>query len=70
MYPFQERNEYFQELFDRQDLAIMGRNTNHFPNDPEIKEAMISAIMAEEYHNYAPPCGIRELQDLILKDPE
>jgi aspartate aminotransferase len=68
MYHFQERNEYFQELFDRQDLAIMGRNTNHFPNVPEIKEAMISAIQAEEYHNYAPPCGIRELQELILKD--
>jgi len=68
MYPFQERNEYFQELFDKKDLAVMGRNTNHFPNAPEIKEAMISAIMAEEYHNYAPPCGIRELQELILKD--
>lgn len=68
MYPFQERNEYFQELFDRKDLAIMGRNTNHFPNVPEIKEAMISAIQNEEYHNYAPPCGIRQLQDLILKD--
>jgi len=68
MYPYQERNEYFQELFDRTDLAIMGRNTNHLPNIPEIKEAMISAIMAEEYHNYAPPCGMRELQQLILKD--
>ncbi len=68
MYHFQERNEYFQELFDRKDLAIMGRNTNHFPNVPEIKEAMISAIMAEEYHNYAPPCGILDLQELILRD--
>jgi len=68
MYPFQERNRYFQELFDRKDLAVMGRNTNHFPNDPEIKEAMISAILSEEYHNYAPPCGILELQELILKD--
>jgi aspartate/methionine/tyrosine aminotransferase len=46
----------------------MGRNTNHFPNDPEIKEALIAAITAEEYHNYAPPCGILELQALILKD--
>ncbi len=46
----------------------MGRNTNHFPNVPEIKEAMISAIMDEQYHNYAPPCGVRELQELILKD--
>lgn len=68
MYQFQERNEYFQELFDKKDLAVMGRNTNHFPNDPEIKEALIAAITAEEYHNYAPPCGILELQALILKD--
>jgi hypothetical protein len=58
MYQFQERNEYFQELFDKKDLAVMGRNTNHFPNDPEIKGALIAAITAEEYHNYAPPCGI------------
>lgn len=68
MYLFQERNEYFQELFDNRDLAIMGRNTNHFPNTSEIKEAMILSIMNEEYHNYAPPCGMRELQELILKD--
>lgn len=68
MYLFQERNEYFQELFDKKDLAVMGRNTNHFPNASEIKEAMISSIMNEEYHNYAPPYGMRELQELILKD--
>lgn len=68
MYLFQERNEYFQEMFDKKDLAIMGRNTNHFLNASEIREAMIESIRAEEYHQYAPPCGLRELQELILKD--
>ena len=68
MYLFQERNQYFQEHFDKKDLAVMGRNTNHFPNTQEIKDAMILSIMNEEYHNYAPPYGMRELQELILKD--
>jgi aspartate aminotransferase len=65
MAPFADRNRYFQEIFDRKDLAIMGRNTNHLPSDSRIKAALRQAIDTEIYHEYAPPGGIIELQELI-----
>ena len=68
MSPFVDRNQYFQEIFDRKDLAIMGRNTNHLPSDPRIKAALRQAIDDELFHEYAPPGGITELQDLIRRD--
>ncbi len=68
MAPFDDRNRYFQEIFDRKDLAIMGRNTNHLPSDPRIMAALRQAIDSEIFHEYAPPGGIRELQELIRED--
>src|SRR5574337_226200 len=68
MAPFADRNRYFQEIFDRKDLAIMGRNTNHLPSDPRIKAALRQAIDSEIYHEYAPPGGIGELQELIQEE--
>lgn len=65
MAPFDDRNRYFQDIYDRKDLAIMGRNTNHLPSDPRIKAALRQAIDTEIYHEYAPPGGIVELQELI-----
>jgi histidinol-phosphate/aromatic aminotransferase/cobyric acid decarboxylase-like protein len=63
-----DRNRYFQELFDRKDLAIMGRNTNHLPSDPRIRAALRQAIESELYHEYAPPRGLAELHELLLED--
>ncbi len=68
MYEFERRNLFFQEHYDMHDLAIMGRNTNYFPNDSRIKQALIDAIEREVYHDYSPPCGLRELQELILAE--
>ncbi|HTU03742.1 MAG TPA: pyridoxal phosphate-dependent aminotransferase, partial [Candidatus Sulfotelmatobacter sp.] len=68
MSPFVDRNRYFQDIFDRKDLAIMGRTTNHLPSDPRIKAALRQAIEDELFHEYAPPGGIAELQDLIRDD--
>src|SRR3974377_2131001 len=68
MAPFADRNRYFQEIFDRKDLAIMGRNTNHLPSDPRINAARRQAIDSEIYHEYAPPGGIVELQELIREE--
>ena len=68
MFEFQRRNLFFQEHYDTKDLAIMGRNTNYFPNDPRIKQALVDAVHRELYHDYAPPCGLKELQDLILAE--
>ncbi len=68
MSPFIDRNRYFQEIFDRKDLAIMGRNTNHLRSEPRIKAALIQAIDEELFHEYAPPGGIEELQNLIRED--
>lgn len=68
MYDFERRNLFFQEHYDTPDLAIMGRNTNYFPNDLRIKQALIDAIENEVYHDYSPPCGLVELQRLILEE--
>src|SRR5512138_359942 len=46
----------------------MGRNTNYFPSDSRIKQALLEAIEREAYHDYAPPCGMRELQEMILAE--
>lgn len=51
MAPFADRNRYFQEIYDRKDLAIMGRNTNHLPSDPRVKAALRQAIDAEVYRH-------------------
>jgi len=68
MAPFADRNRYFQDLYDRKDLAVMGRNTNHLPSDPRVKAALHQAIEREIYHEYAPPGGLVELQDLIREE--
>lgn len=68
MEPYQLRNRHFESLFDNPELIWMGQNTNHLPTHPDVKRAMIAAIEAEEYHAYAPPTGMYELQRLILDD--
>lgn len=68
MYAFERRNHFFQRHYDMDGLAIMGRNTNYFLNDGRIKQALIDAVEREVYHDYAPPCGLRELQQLVLAE--
>ena len=65
---FEEKNKFFQKLFNNKKLAWMGQNTNHFPNFDAIKDAMKKSIDEEEYHAYAPPMGVEELRSLIAED--
>ena len=65
---FEEKNKFFQRLFDNKNLAWMGQNTNHFPNYDEIKAAMKKSIEEEEYHKYVPPMGLEELRVAIAED--
>jgi aspartate/methionine/tyrosine aminotransferase len=58
----------WEELAVARDLVHMGHNCNHLEVDPAIKEAMIRAIEAEAYRNYAPPHGFEELRELIRQD--
>jgi aspartate/methionine/tyrosine aminotransferase len=46
----------------------MGHNCNHLEIHEAIHAAMIKAIKADEYRNYAPPNGFAELRDLIQSD--
>ena len=68
MEPYQLRNQHFETLFGNPDLIEMGQNTNHLPTHPAVKQAMIDSIASEEYHSYAPPAGMQELQRLMLRD--
>jgi len=63
-----ERNQYFDRLFNTPGLMWLGQNTNHFPTHPAVRQAMLACIEAEEFHAYAPPAGIEELRRLIAAD--
>jgi len=58
----------WEELALSQDLIHMGHNCNHLPIHPTIKQAMSKAIEAEEFRNYSPPFGFKELRELIYED--
>lgn len=66
--PFEERNLHFDRLIGNKRLKWLGQNTNHIPCHPAVREAMLQCIAEEEFHIYAPPCGIEELRELILED--
>ena len=68
MRSFEVRNQHFDRLFNAPDLMWFGQNTNHFKTHPAVRQAMIDAIDAEEFHAYAPPLGLEELRALILAD--
>lgn len=63
-----ERNQYFDRLFNTPDLIWLGQNTNHFPAHPAVVQAMHDSIASGEYHLYAPPAGMEELRQLIRAD--
>ena len=58
----------WEELALAKDLIHMGHNCNHLKIHDAIHEAMIKAIEADDYRNYAPPYGFGELRELIKKD--
>lgn len=58
----------WEELVLDPALMHMGHNCNQLPTSPDIDQAMIAAIEARQYRNYAPPHGFEELQELVRKD--
>ena len=68
MLELDQRNRYFDELFNTPGLIWLGQNTNHFPLHPSVKQAMLECIEEEEFHAYAPPAGFEALRQLILAD--
>jgi aspartate/methionine/tyrosine aminotransferase len=62
------RNRFFQQLGEVEDLAQLGRNTNHLPTPPNLVEAMLASIRRGDHQHYAPPLGLSELHELILQD--
>jgi histidinol-phosphate/aromatic aminotransferase/cobyric acid decarboxylase-like protein len=64
----EERNQYFDTLFNTPGLKWLGQNTNHVPVHPAVREALHAAIDDEGFHAYAPPLGLESLRMAIVKD--
>lgn len=65
---FKSPNDFFNYVYNDQDIIWMGQNTNHLHDKDGIMEAMISSIKKGDYAKYPPPEGFPELKDLIQED--
>jgi aspartate aminotransferase len=65
---FESPNDFFNYVYNDQDIIWMGQNTNHLHDKDGIMEAMISSIKKGDYAKYPPPEGFPELKDLIQED--
>lgn len=68
MKEFERRNEHFDRLVNTPGMRWLGQNTNHLPTHEAVRAAMIECIEREEYHVYAPPAGLGELRELVIRD--
>ena len=58
----------WEVLAQDRELIHMGHNCNQLPLHPSITQAMIRTLEAEEFRNYSPPYGFKELRELIRND--
>ncbi len=65
---FESPNDFFNYVYNDQDMIWMGQNTNHLHDKDGIMEAMLSSIKKGDYAKYPPPEGFPELKDLIQED--
>jgi len=65
---FDSPNDFFNYVYNDQDMIWMGQNTNHLHEKDGIMEAMLSSIKKGDYDKYPPPEGFPELKDLIQED--
>ena len=63
---FERMNFHFEKMANRPELMWLGRNTNHLPAHPKVRDAMLDCIRNEDYHVYAPPFGLEELRRLVV----
>ena len=61
-------NEFFDFVFNDEDMIWMGQNTNHLHDEKEIMDSMMQSIKKRDYNKYPPPEGFPELKELILED--
>ena len=64
----EQRNKYFDTLFNTPKLKWLGQNTNHVPVHPAVRAALHAAIDDEGFHAYAPPLGLESLRAAIVAD--
>lgn len=65
---FDSPNDFFNYVYNDQEMIWMGQNTNHLHNKDGMMEAMLSSIKKGDYAKYPPPEGFPELKDLIQED--
>lgn len=65
---FETANEFFNYVYNDQEMIWMGQNTNHLHDKDGIMEAMLGSIKKHDYCKYPPPEGFPELKDLIQED--
>ncbi|WJI10009.1 pyridoxal phosphate-dependent aminotransferase [Methanobacterium sp. CWC-01] len=65
---FHSANEFFNYVYNDQDMIWMGQNTNHLHEEDGIMEAMLGSIKKKDYCKYPPPEGFPELKDLVQED--
>ncbi|NYT18122.1 MAG: pyridoxal phosphate-dependent aminotransferase [Methanobacteriales archaeon] len=65
---FHGANEFFNYVYNDQDMIWMGQNTNHLHDEDGIMEAMLGSIKKKDYCKYPPPEGFPELKDLVQED--
>jgi len=61
-------NEFFNCVYNDQQMIWMGQNTNHLHEENDIMYAMLDSIKNKDYCKYPPPEGFPELKNLILED--
>lgn len=65
---YKTANEFFDYVFNNEDMVWMGQNTNHLHDENEIMDSMMQSIKKRDYNKYPPPEGFPELKELILED--
>ncbi len=65
---FDSPNDFFNYVYNDQDMIWMGQNTNHLHDKDGVMEAMLSSIKKGDYAKYPPPEGFPELKNLIQED--
>lgn len=65
---FESINEFFNCVYQDEEMVWMGQNTNHLHEENDIMFSMMDSIKNKDYCKYPPPEGFPELKDLILQD--
>ncbi|MGF7118142.1 pyridoxal phosphate-dependent aminotransferase [Methanobacterium oryzae] len=65
---FKTINEFFNYVYNDDEMIWMGQNTNHLHEENDIMYSMLESVKNKDYCKYPPPEGFPELKDLILQD--